>query len=337
MQLSPGPSWAIVLAGGDGRRLVTLTRALYGCDLPKQFADLDGRGTLLQQTMSRVGRLIPPERTLVVVGARWAGVARRQIEAFPGATVLPQPRNLDTGPGILLALAIVRRIEPMARVGVFPSDHFIPDEEPFVAAASAALRQCNRASDRVVLLGIDPDGPETAYGWIVPGTPIPGELHLRGVQEFIEKPAADVARRLHHAGALWNTLVIVGRVDRLWEMAREGLPAHIRAFEVWSSGPGQYPFRVELGPLYARLVPASFSRSVLEIAGGLAVIPVRASGWSDWGEPERVLLGLMKTTGLGGLRARLRSGPESQVIRETIVRLQEAAPRERAGTCALSS
>jgi len=71
--------WAIVLAAGDGKRLAPLTRALYGRELPKQFAVLHRGRSLLQTTMDRVAPLVPPERTVVVVGRAHEGLARRQI------------------------------------------------------------------------------------------------------------------------------------------------------------------------------------------------------------------------------------------------------------------
>ncbi|MES1205892.1 MAG: NTP transferase domain-containing protein, partial [Pseudomonadota bacterium] len=66
-----GPSWAIVLAAGEGSRLASVTRLLHGRDVPKQFAELDGERTLLQRTMDRVGQLVPPSRTVVVIAEEW--------------------------------------------------------------------------------------------------------------------------------------------------------------------------------------------------------------------------------------------------------------------------
>ena len=122
-----GDLWAVVLAAGEGRRLASLTGALYGQQLPKQFAVLDGEQSLLQATMERIAPLVPARRTAVVVAAEHEVLCRRQLRPRAGAAVLAQPRNLDTGPGILLPLAWLRARDPRATVAIFPSDHFVAD------------------------------------------------------------------------------------------------------------------------------------------------------------------------------------------------------------------
>src|SRR5262245_60334673 len=81
-QANPGERaglWTIVLAGGEGTRLGSLTRALYGEDLPKQFATLNGDRSMLQTTLQRTARFCPVERTVVVVAIEREGLARAQI------------------------------------------------------------------------------------------------------------------------------------------------------------------------------------------------------------------------------------------------------------------
>jgi mannose-1-phosphate guanylyltransferase len=68
--------WAVVLAGGEGMRLRSVTRAIVGDDRPKQYVPLIGADSLLRQTMARAARLSPRERTLVVSQQHHAGLAR---------------------------------------------------------------------------------------------------------------------------------------------------------------------------------------------------------------------------------------------------------------------
>ena len=59
--------WALILAGGDGQRLRSLTRIIAGDERPKQFCRIVGRQTLLEVTQTRIAHTVPPNRTLVVL------------------------------------------------------------------------------------------------------------------------------------------------------------------------------------------------------------------------------------------------------------------------------
>jgi mannose-1-phosphate guanylyltransferase len=59
--------WAVILAGGDGTRLKSLTRRISGDDRPKQFCRILGHETLLEQTQRRVSLEVAPQRTIYVL------------------------------------------------------------------------------------------------------------------------------------------------------------------------------------------------------------------------------------------------------------------------------
>ena len=129
-----GNLWAIVLAGGEGTRLAALTRAIYGRDVPKQFAAVGSARSFLQETMVRIASLVPSARTLVVVSEKHARLAIEQLQAFPGVEIVLQPANQGTTAGVLLPLAHVLGRDPEAVVTVFPCDHRFGRESVFFAA-----------------------------------------------------------------------------------------------------------------------------------------------------------------------------------------------------------
>lgn len=307
-------SWVVVLAGGEGSRLAALTTALYGRPRPKQFAVLAGEHSLLQTTLLRARALAPWERILVVVNERDAWLARRQIHALGPATLIEQPGNLGTGPGLLLPLTYIQTATPEARVLVLPSDHHVGRPAPFVQTLRELLA-AGAWDGGIGLLGVAPEGPETDYGWIVPGAALTRRPPvLRAVERFVEKPAPDVATALWRRGALWNTFILAGPVGAFWEAAHQHLPSLTARFSAFAEHVGRPSERARLHELYADLPATNFSAAVLQKATDLAVATAPACGWSDWGSPRRVFESLAGTPALDELHRRLpaRSGLRAQ-------------------------
>ncbi|HEU5057805.1 MAG TPA: sugar phosphate nucleotidyltransferase [Kofleriaceae bacterium] len=295
--------WSIVLAGGAGKRLASLTRALYGHELPKQFAVLTGRRSLLQATVDRATSLSPPERIAVVVSREHERLAREQLREWPGIHILVQPRNLDTGPGILLALDFVRRRDRAADVAVLPSDHHVTSPAALLDAIERARAALRIDPGTATLLGAEPDRADPDYGWIVAGRSL-GRFGMHRVQHFVEKPPAPIAERLHRMGGLWNTFVMVATVEMLWASAAARLPVHAEAIRAG-----------DIDGAYRTLSPAGFSREVLERTPALAVLRLAGAGWSDWGTPRRVFQSLAGTPDHDRLIARI-TAPRRQVAPE---------------------
>jgi mannose-1-phosphate guanylyltransferase len=279
--------WGIVLAGGDGTRLLPLTRHIAGVGRPKQFCAVHGPRTLLGQTLARIAPLVLPWRT-VVVGTH-AGYLHRELPVTLPYALL-QPSNRGTGPGILWPAHWISWRDPEAVVAVFPSDHFVLQERAFLAYVARAVRIARRCPERVVVLGIDPDGAEQGYGWVEPGAPVPEAPGCFRVRGFWEKPRAARARAFFRSGFLWNSLVVVARVGALKALGREYLPdVHARLSRIQAfAGSEHEAWAVEQA--YALMPTANFSRDVLACGGeSLIVLPVHGIFWSDWGTPERVV------------------------------------------------
>lgn len=295
--------YVVVLAGGEGTRLAPLTRALYGEDLPKQFAVLDGDRSLLQHTVERALVLTAADRILVVVTAHREALARTQLAPYPGVELVVQPRNLDTGPGLLLPLVRILTRTWNAHVVFLPSDHYVSNAAPLVEAIAGTRRGMLR--ELLTLIGVTPTGPEVEYGWIVRGAQL-GATRASTVSRFAEKPAPEVADELWRAGGLWNTFISTGPVHVLWELARRHLPRHAAALERYAAAIGGLAEPQALDDAYRTMTPANFSRDVLSHAPSLAVLPVAGTGWSDWGSPRRVFASLAGTPGHDRLVQRIR-------------------------------
>jgi len=267
--------WAIVLAAGDGTRLSVLTDASR-TPVPKQFWALRGERSLLGDALARASRLVPRERTVVIVAEKHRAHWERELAAHPRENVIVQPENRGTGPGVLLPLLSILRRDPAARVLIVPSDHFVADERVLASSLRLALGAAASGGGRIVLLGISPSSPETGYGWIVPRE----RNGLDRLEAFVEKPPAEVASELMRRGGLWNSFLMAADGRTLLDLfvrRRPDLVARLRAG------------LLDLSRLYAGLETADFSREILQ--GGersLWLVRVPECGWTDLGTPQRV-------------------------------------------------
>jgi mannose-1-phosphate guanylyltransferase len=284
--------WAVILAGGDGTRLQSMTRTITGDDRPKQFVPVIGGSTLLDQTRSRVALSVSPTRILFVVTEKHRSFYQSLTRSVSQNLLLEQPANKGTAPAILYALLRVAAKSPKAIVALFPSDHYFADDEEFMSHVDLAFDAAQVQPQTVTLLGITPSSPETEYGWIEPQRSILGSLprSITRVSRFWEKPEANVALSLMDQGCLWNSFVMVGRVDALLKMTRTALPEMVSQFASIMPTFETQAERKALHELYSEIPESNFSHEVLAARPeDLTVMRVGDVGWSDLGEPARVL------------------------------------------------
>ena len=181
---------AIILAGGEGMRLRSLTRRIAGDERPKQFCRFVGGETLLDRTRVRVARSVRPDRTCLVLTRSHESFYAPLLGKGPLGPLVVQPCGRGTAPAILYGLLRVAETGPQDAVALFPSDHYVSDDARFMAHVEAALGAVEAHPDLVVLLGIEAEGPEVQYGWIEAGERVLDQPHypVYQVRRFWEKP-----------------------------------------------------------------------------------------------------------------------------------------------------
>lgn len=284
--------YAVVLAGGDGTRLRSITKVIAGDDCPKQFCPILGEETLLDKTRLRTAREVPAGNTFFSLTRKHERYYEPSLHDVPDLLKVIQPEGRGTAPAILYSLFRIAETVPAATVAFFPSDHYFSDDHSFMSCVSSAFEIVKTESSSIILLGIEAEKPETSYGWIEPAPSLFGSLSkaVVRVKRFWEKPTAGVAKQLLDSGCLWNSFVMVGRVDTFLGMFQNHLPELYRMFSAASKLFGTSQENAVVRSIYDWIEDINFSSEVLEkCSDELLVMRVSDVGWSDWGEPERVI------------------------------------------------
>lgn len=285
--------WGIVLAGGEGERLKGFVQERFGIVVPKQFCAFVGRRTMLERTIQRARLLIPSERLVVSGTAHHQPHLFRSLGTQPPGTILLQPTNRDTAPGILLPLIHILHKDPDALVAIFPSDHFVLPGRRFMrAVAEAADFVTHAVIDAPILLAVEPDRPEAEYGWIEPGDTVKSDdpPSIRWINQFVEKPSRERAEVLIREGWCWNTMVLVAKAAALMALVRKRLPDLAASFGLLQRFVGSAWEQDLVNEIYRAIPKINFSTSVLAGRDATSlVLPVRNVRWSDWGTKERIL------------------------------------------------
>jgi mannose-1-phosphate guanylyltransferase len=272
--------WNLVLAGGQGRRLCGVTQGV-----PKQFWSPADGATMVEQTVSRLAELVPPTRTVSVIGPGQASYLHRVRALETLGTILEQPADKGTGIAVLWGLSWIRAINPEALVIISPADHGIVSVSEFRDGVRVATTAVSSGREAVILFGVSPASPAQDYGWIVPepAADAVDRRLFRRVYKFAEKPGADEACRLMALGALWNTMVMVGRVSALINLFSRYAPIVTNAAEAVGLSDDDAAARFMTWPVI------DLSHDVLSGADNLSAYAWRpVLGWCDLGTEERL-------------------------------------------------
>src|SRR5438876_1074410 len=178
--------YAIILAGGRGTRFWPLSRQRRA----KQLLALDGKQTMIQQTVSRLLPLASPTHFWIITNEHLQSEIAHQLPRLGTRQILAEPVGRNTAPAIGLAGFILMNADPNAVIGLFPSDHVIGEEKQYRAVLKNAV-EIAASGENIVVLGICPTRAETGYGYIEVGSPFQG-LSVQGealhVKRFTEKP-----------------------------------------------------------------------------------------------------------------------------------------------------
>jgi mannose-1-phosphate guanylyltransferase len=250
--------YPVILAGGRGTRFWPLSRKRRA----KQLLALDGKRTMIQQTVARLLPLAPAKRFWIITNEDSQREIARQIPRLSKHQTIAEPVGRNTAPAIGLAAFILLRSHPEAVIGMFPSDHVIGDEKRYRQVLEKGI-EIAAVGENIVVLGIRPTRAETGYGYIEANVAMEREAYR--VRRFTEKPYAERAARFLEAGNyFWNSGMFLWSARTLANALREHLPKTAPILEQIAEAFGTRKFAGTFRRLYPKCENISIDYAVLE-------------------------------------------------------------------------
>jgi mannose-1-phosphate guanylyltransferase len=270
------PGWGLVLAGPDGTRLRPRSRRLAGGGRPPS------QETLVEQTLRRAAMVVAPDRILAAVVRAHERVYAPLLATLSSRCLLIQPEDRGSAPAVFYGLLRLLRLAPTEPVAILPADHYVSDDQAFVAHIKAAFATVLSRPDLLVLLGVAPDTDEVEDEWIEPADAIrgPWPWSLFRVRHLWKKPSRAIGETLLRSrGCLWDSRVMVAHPSALLSLIRQAAPGLFEAFTSVESRLGTPWEHESVRRLYARLPSTEFSKHVVASRpANLAVLPLTGVG-----------------------------------------------------------
>ena len=253
----------ILLSGGSGKRLWSLSNEVRSKQFLKIFKNLDGSYESMVQRMYRMIHEVDEDAQITIATSENQVTSiNAQLEDKVGISI--EPCRRDTFPAIALATAYLHDVNGVSEdeaVVVCPVDPYV--EKPYFQMLEKLSAQANKGEANLVLMGIEPTYPSEKYGYIHPQT----ADALSVVDTFKEKPDVTTAKKYIEQGALWNAGVFAYKLRYVLEIATKIF------------GTASYQ---ELFNNYASLIKISFDYAVVEKESKIQVMRF-AGEWKDLG------------------------------------------------------
>ncbi|MFC6231001.1 mannose-1-phosphate guanylyltransferase [Paenibacillus allorhizosphaerae] len=271
---------AVIMAGGKGERFWPKSRT----HLPKQFLNISGNKSMIQQTISRLENLIDIKQIFIVTNELYAELIRAQIPHLPHDNIIIEPIGRNTAPCVGLASIIIEAKYPDSTMVVLPSDHIIENEDGFIKILKTAVEVAQK-DNNLVTLGIKPVYPETGYGYIESTKQIQhiNELEVHKVNKFVEKPDFQTAQEYLASGNFfWNSGIFIWKTSVIRNYIKLFMPEMHDLLETMKCAFNKEDKNQVIRSEFIKMPDQSIDYGIMEKAENIYVIPC-VFGWDDVG------------------------------------------------------
>ncbi len=279
--------YTLIMAGGSGTRFWPRSKT----QKPKQYLNIFGESSLLQDTIKRFATFTEKENIYIVSSATQAKVLEEQTPMLPKQNLIYEPVGRNTLPCIGLAAMYAERENPDGIMVVSPSDHLITNNQLFEDTVLAAVKIADKR-DGIVTIGITPSYPATGYGYVKTKEDITGSEKIAQfkVERFVEKPDEKTASEyLKQGGFYWNSGLFVFKVSVFLEAVEKFAPELYADLRKIQTDFGNPTYEETLDTIYRAVKGISVDYGIMEHADNIFLVEGNFD-WNDLGSWESVYL-----------------------------------------------
>ena len=269
--------YGVIMAGGGGTRFWPLSRR----EEPKQLLNLSGKDLMINETIDRIAGVADKKDIFIVTNEAQMPKMEKAVEGRVARDhILAEPAARNTAACIGYAAMEILKKYGDGIMCVFPSDHFVKNQEEFTRILGLAVEAAER-EDKLITLGITPTFPSTGYGYIRFDRSAPGVA--KQVLEFKEKPDEETAKRYLASGEYsWNSGMFVWKASTILEKFKELLPEIYACLEKIGDAMNTAEEARVIAEIYPMIPSISIDYGILEKSSDVLVISAEFC-WNDVG------------------------------------------------------
>lgn len=275
--------YAVIMAGGSGTRFWPKSTKAH----PKQFLNLFGKSSMIQDTVERLEGFISPENVMVVTNQDYVEIVKKQLPKTADNDVIGEVVARNTAPCVAAAAALLHKKDPDSVMVILPADHKIENPAEFKKVLNAAVETAKN-QESLVTIGIEPGHPETGYGYIRFDENRSFEMSGKSaykVKNFTEKPDEPTAQKFLESGDyLWNSGMFIWKTSVIIDAFKNYLPDVYSQMKVLMDSNGS---QTDIDNFYQACPSVSIDYGIMEKAETVHVIP-GDFGWNDVGSWKAV-------------------------------------------------
>jgi len=273
--------YVLIMAGGSGSRLYPRSTE----SLPKQFQQIIGEKTLIEQAYERASKIVGDDHIYVSSNHKYIDLIKKHLPNIPAENYITEPVKKNTGPAISLATAIIYKKDKNAVIVATHSDHLVLKIDEYEKVIKTGIKTVQKKTNHILCIGITPTSPHTGLGYIEKDkkfAQVDGSI-VFSTKRFVEKPSLDLAKQYVSSGNFfWNAGYFIWQAKHFLGELKKYDPKLYNGVTKIAEALGNNNYIKTLDREFVKFKDIAVDHLIMERTPNLLVLPVDI-GWSDIG------------------------------------------------------